>query len=277
MNVSARARNVKQPRGGYLPVSKFFCNKLTDDQELFPEENIHSSIVGIAVDNLTRVCAGVEKKEVFNLELHGASAAGKHGYPGSLEKACFLMTKISGADEQSVINACKLATFEVWVRSGYGFDWKGPDQTNPDHNTVRNIQIMLSRTKWWLDTFQPLIKAGFTFQPKENATRERYREVMESGVGSWGGYTPTVSSGDGDYLTKGIMWDLKSSKDKPTSKNSLQLLMYWIMGQHSGQDCFNEIDIIGFFNPRRFEIYMLTTDNIDPELISTVEKDVICY
>lgn len=73
------------------------------------------------------------------------------------------------------------------------------------------------------------------------------------------------------------MWDLKASKDKPTSKNSLQLLMYWIMGQHSGQDCFNEIDIIGFFNPRRFEIYMLTTDNIDPELISTVEKDVICY
>ena len=31
----------------------------------------------------------------------------------------------------------------------------------------------------------------------------------------------------------------------PQSKDTLQILMYWIMGQHSGQKCFKNIDKIG--------------------------------
>lgn len=279
MNVSAIAKTTKQPKGGYVPISKFDWFRITEGNELAPEENIHSSIVGMAVDNLTRICAGVEKKDVFYVAVKGASRAAKNGNSGALEKAIYLLSGITGADDQSVINACKLATYEVWARSiGYnGYGWKGPDETNPDEDTIHNIQEMLKRTACWLDVFKPLVKTGFTFAPVENVTEEKFMEVMLSGEGSWGGYTPTVSSGDGDYLTKNTIWDLKVSKSKPTTKNSLQLLMYWIMGQHSGQEIFKNVNNIGFFNPRRNEIYFMNINEVGDEVISTVEKDVIRY
>ena len=53
--------------------------------------------------------------------------------------------------------------------------------------------------------------------------------------------------------------------------------MYWIMGQHSGQEIYKSVDSLGFFNPRRFEIYIIKTKNIDPAVIRTVERDVIKY
>lgn len=278
MNVSRRARSVPQPRGGYAPISEFNLVSLTDEEELFPEENIHSSLVGLVVDNLTRLNAGVDRKDVFSIAVRGAKVAEKAGYTGSFEKAVYYIMKITGSDDSSIINACKLATYEVWSRSAYhGDGWKKPEEINPDKQTIHNIQIMLKRTAWWLDMFKPLVKTGFTFQPAENATKEHFMKMMVSREGSFGGYTPTVSSGDGDYLTEGKMWDMKVSKNKPTSKDTLQILMYWIMGQHSGQEIYNGISSIGIFNPRRFEIYALPTEDIDSAIIQAVEKDVICY
>lgn len=43
-----------------------------------------------------------------------------------------------------------------------------------------------------------------------------------------GGYSPIVTAGDGDYLTKDTLWDFKVSKKELNSKHTLQLLMYYI-------------------------------------------------
>ena len=58
---------------------------------------------------------------------------------------------------------------------------KGADDINPDAETIQNIKIMVQRSvKFWED-YGPIVKDGFTFEPN--------------------GYTETVNSGDGDYLT----------------------------------------------------------------------------
>lgn len=278
MNVSSCAKAVKQPKGGYLPVRSFESFAIADDEELYPEENVHSSIVGMVVDNLTRFKAGIDRKDVFMTSFQGGRSAEKAGIDGASERAIFHIMQITGDDDSSIVHACKAATYEVWSRTAYnGYGWKGPDDINPDKNTIHNIQMMLLRTEWWLDVFKPLVKTGFTFEPVEKATQESFYEMIISGEGSWGGYTPTVNSGDGDYLTQKTMWELKTSKEKPKSKDSLQLLMYWIMGQHSGQEIYKSVDSLGFFNPRRFEIYIIKTKNIDPAVIRTVERDVIKY
>ena len=98
---------------------------------------------------------------------------------------------------------------------------------------------------------------GFTFEPN--------------------GYTETVSSGDGDYLTADTLWDFKVSKSKPTSKHTLQLLMYWIMGQHSGQEVYKSIQNLGIFNPRLNEIYLINVSTVSKDIITEIEKDIICY
>lgn len=99
----------------------------------------------------------------------------------------------------------------------------------------------------------------------------------KKGKGSYGGYTYTVESGDGDFLTADTLLDFKVSKSKPTNKHNLQLLMYWIMGQHSGQDVFKGITKLGIFNPRLNTVYLLDMFKVSADTIKTVEKEVICY
>ena len=91
------------------------------------------------------------------------------------------------------------------------------------------------------------------------------------------GYTSTVDSGDGDYLTANTLWDFKVSKAKPTNKHTLQLLMYWIMGQHSEKTEFRSITQLGIFNPRLNVVYTLDIADVPRDVITAVEKDVICY
>mgnify|MGYP004498912689 FL=1 len=73
------------------------------------------------------------------------------------------------------------------------------------------------------------------------------------------------------------MWDFKVSKSVPTSKHTLQLLMYWVMGQHSGQEVFKNISKLGIFNLRLNKVYIYDTSNISKDIISIVEKEIICY
>ena len=101
--------------------------------------------------------------------------------------------------------------------------------------------------------------------------------MMKTGKGSFGGYTPIVDSGDGDFLTADTLWDFKVSKTKPTNKHTLQLLMYWIMGKHSGQDIFKSITKLGIFNPRLSTVYLLEMSKVSADIIETVEREVICY
>ena len=55
---------------------------------------------------------------------------------------------------------------------------------------------------------------------------KEYEKMIKTGKGSYGGYTYTFESGDGDFLTADTLLDFKVSKSKPTNKHNLQLLMY---------------------------------------------------
>lgn len=129
--------------------------------------------------------------------------------------------------------------------------------TNPDRYTIQNIQTMVKRSIAFWSEYGPITKDGFTFEPY--------------------GYTRTVDSGDGDFLTQDTMWDFKVSKSKPTNKHTLQLLMYWIMGQHSGKLEFENITNIGIYNPRLNTVYTFPISRVELSTIKAIETEVICY
>lgn len=258
-SVTGRIAEIKQPKGGYIKPSQFEVYNRTDSLMLSENENVHASIIGMTVDYLTRFVMGTKVVEAFDMSCKGAVIAEQMFHQkGAMKKVEKLLLGIKGLDDQSIINACKVVTYDVWFRNPMGAIMaKGANKTNPDVDTINNIKIMVQRSISFWKEYGPIIKDGFTFDPN--------------------GYTKVVNSGDGDYLTADVLWDFKVTKSKPTNKHTLQLLMYWIMGQHSGQDLYKNIQKIGIFNPRLNIVYLLDIKSVSKEIIMEVEKNIICY
>ncbi len=257
-SVTVRIKEIKQPRGGYIKPSEFDVTELDDGRKINEIENVHATIVGLAVDYLTRFMMGADIKSAFEISINGALIAQKLCGEKVVEEIEFYLNGIKGLDDTSITNACKAVTFDVWLRNPVGAILaKRADETNPDMETIQNIRIFVERSIAFWEKYGPIVVDGFTFGEK--------------------GYTDTVDSGDGDFLTNDTLWDFKVSKAKPKSSNTLQLLMYYIMGKHSEKEEFKKISKLGIFNPRLNTVYQLDICKVSSEIIKTVEDDVICY
>jgi hypothetical protein len=273
-SVTARIGKIKQPKGGYVKPAQFSTTQLDDGKQLSESENINSSIVGTVVDYLTRFAMGSDVKEAFKASITGYSVRARlldvEQIKSDKKKKIDLETltgAIRGLDDNSIIAACQTASYDVWFRNPIGaVKAKGADEIVPDRATIDNIKTMVERSIAFWKEYGKITADGFIF-----AERNEDGEIIHNG------YTQTVSSGDGDYLTKDTMWDFKVSKSEPTNKHTLQLLMYWIMGQHSGMDIYKNIDKVGIFNPRLNKVYLLEMNTVSQEIIKQVEDEVICY
>ena len=251
-SVTKRISQIEQPIGGYVSPKLFIKIKVDSEEELNNEENISPAVIGLAVDYLTRFMLNHSVEKAFHISLLGAMLA-----PGNqLENAEKLCQNISGINDESVISAIKLASYDVCYRAGNLY-FRSVETINPDKETIRNVQIMVKRSLIFFSEHGPVTLDGFKFK---------------------GAYTSTVNAGDGDFLTEKTLWDFKvSKKDTIDSKYSLQLLMYYIMGLHSKQPEFNSIKNLGIYNPRLNIISVCPLDRVSKDIIKKVEDDVICY
>ncbi len=249
-SVTKRIKEISQPRGGYLNPKLLEVIPLADKIALKENENIHASIVGTAVDYLTRafICE-TPIDDAFAISLRGASLIGEE------PRAKKLLKKIHGLTPSAIEAACKLVRYDVCFRRGPEF-YKDINYISPNEDTIENILSMLHRSELFFEAYGPVLLDGFTFP---------------------GGYTDTVDSGDGDFLTMDTIWDYKVSVRPPTNEHTLQLLMYYIMGLHSEHKCFKNIKYIGIFNPRLNTVYRYELAKVDPTIFKAIEQDVICY
>ena len=109
-------------KNAMLLVTKFDITSIDDGKTLNEAENIHASLIGLAVDYLTRFMMGTSVEEAFKISLQGAlcldlflnNASGKKGL--ALGNAKKLLKGIKGLDNESVSNACKLVGYDVCFR-----------------------------------------------------------------------------------------------------------------------------------------------------------------
>lgn len=248
-SVTQRIKEIKQPHGGYVRPRDFRVIELQDGYTLSESENIHPSLVGMAVDYLTRFMSGTSVEAAFSISLLGASVIGEE------QEAHNLLEKITGLDELSISSACKLVGYDVCFR-GNPQAYKDVDGIVPDSDTIANIRTMVERSLHFINQYGPITKSGFNFE---------------------GGYTSTITSGDGDFLTHDTLWDFKVSKKGLLANQTLQLLVYYIMGLHSIHPDFQGIKRLGVFNPRLNRVYLMDVADISQETIETVSADVIGY
>lgn len=252
--VTAVAKNAKQPRGGYLNIRDFTVTELDDWKELNEDESISPALVGIVVDYLTRLMSGDPVKEAFEISLIGA-----HNMItlGAVEAGFVkgLLRNIKGIDNISIVNACKLASFDTAYRRGPEF-YTPVEDLDVELDTVENIRLMVRRAHSFLNDYGPITKNGFTMD---------------------GGYTEKVVNGDGDFMTKHTLWDMKVIKGEPNKNHTLQLLMYYLMGKRSIHPEFKTIKNLGIFNPRLNKVYEYKISDIPDSTIETVSKNVIGY
>ena len=250
VSVTKRIAQIKQPRGGYINLKEFTVIDLQDNQQLHINENEPGSIIGLAVDYLTRFSLGTPSKEAFSISIRGAMLINKYDY------ALQLLDSIVGLDNESIICTCKLVGLDVVFRAGPMAYTRPSESISPDEDTISNIRIMVERSLAFFKEYGPVIQDGFTFE---------------------GGYTNLIHTGDGDFLTRTGLWDFKVAKKVPTKNHTLQLLVYYLMGLHSIHDEFKGIKQLGIFNPRFNKVYLLNIDSISEEIISQVSKEVIGY
>ena len=249
-SVTQRIKQVKQPRGGYIKPKEFDKVLINDNIELNEKENIHSSLIGLVVDYMTRYINGTSLEDSFRISLRGANIIGE------LDFAESLINNINGLDDKSIANACKLVGYDVCFRAGAAW-YKPVQDINPDIDTIENIRCMIERSLEYIKNYGPIVEDGFTFE---------------------GGYTELITSGDGDFLTEDTLWDFKVSIKAPTSAHTLQLLIYYLMGMHSiRKSKFENIKKLGIFNPRLNIVYTLEINKIPDDIIKEVSENIIGY
>ena len=249
-SVTQIAKIAKQPKGGYLKPSAMTAIQFFDDTPLHPNENIHPSTVGLAVDYLTRYMITADAIEAFKIPLLGASNVHLLPYAHGLIRAL----DFSLADN-TIKAACILASFDVAFRVGPEF-YSSNKEPDPNQDTIENIRTMVYRTINYFQIYGPVLKDGFTFNSA---------------------YTEIVSSGDGDLLTEHTLWDIKVSKNEPTSKHTLQLLIYFIMAHRTQNPIFRSVSKIGIVNPRLNKIYLYELTESDLPMLKEISKNIIGY
>lgn len=247
-SVTQRVETIRQPRGGLIPADSMECISFHDGNELL-NENISPSIIGLAVDYLTRFMLGQDIYDAFRVSLDGGLRS-----PNPLEVSDYV-GEISGLDDYSIISACRAVSFDSYYRAGEAPSIK-PSELSPSASTCENIRIMVNRSISFLNKYGPVTVFGPRFD---------------------GGYSSTIPAGDGDFVTDDTIWDFKTSKNEPSSQHTLQVAVYYCMSKHSDDERLKKITKIGIFNPRLNKAYIKDMSTVDQSLIDVIEKEIIRY
>lgn len=262
--VTQRIRQIKQPRGGYLPVDKatvwdYGGVEITD----IKRENISPQMMGVVVDYLTRFYVkGGDASEAFDIALVGGVNVALYKQDlqiiQCLEDTIDIINNGKKLSDGVIEAACYLASMDPAYRVGPEIYDNNVNYT-PDRYTYGVIRELVERSIKFFNNEGPLVYGGF--------------ELNSESSGQY------IDYGDGDFMTETGLWDMKVSKNPPTRNHTIQVLIYYLMGLRSKdiKDTTKNLKRIGLYNPRLNKSFYFCIDKIDEDLIGIVERDIIGY
>ena len=264
-SVTGIIKIVKQPKGGYIPTRLFKVIQLKDIKELNDNENISPSLVGLAVDYLTRFSLLIENgknyvealQDAFRISLRGSMIVEEKDLAGDLSLKLIDSYKKDGLSDTVIDCACKLVGFDSAFRAGL-LAYKDVREIEPGKETIENIIIMVKRSLRFFKTYGPIVDEGMVFPL---------------------GYSDLVSTGDADFMTEDCLWDFKVSKRKIDSKVTLQLGMYYVLGLRCIDSVkYEKLKYIGVYNPRLNIVFRACIEDIlgfNKNVFIEIEENII--
>lgn len=254
--VTNRVGQIKK-QSRFLKLKDFEQVYFEDGLSLSDDVSVSAPLIGTVVESLSEFLLGQDKNEVFKEAAYGfylftkTRKENNDEVLGSIEE---ILSNIKGLDKESIQYACLLSNYELYFRSSY---YVPVTIENIDDETIKNIEILVNRTVKYFSDNTTFVTSGVTFE---------------------GAYNDVIKKGDMDILTEDGLWDIKVKKSHIQTKDSLQLLTYYVLGLHSDKkDMFTRLNKIGVFNPKLNLAYTINVSDIPQETISNVEKEVIGY
>lgn len=274
-SVSEIVERFEQPAFGVLPVSLFEKKELRQDAyKLSGKSSIPAIHLGLIVDYCVKYILGVKLSDILHVEYAGYAEhirVSAVRYFNSLSESALtqiyiederkniclsdFVSKVENAKtfDEFVTNMLYVIQYGDFVRNiRYAYDRIGEVFTTElSNDELQDILIMFMRTQSWVKKFDKAVPM-YKFKPY--------------------GYNNTVTSGEGDFCTKYTLWDLKVANGDPTTKDTLQLLIYYIMAKHSGNRLYNNVNSVGVYNPKLDAIWTCKMDSVDSSIINMVTK-----
>ena len=290
--VTRRVEAMSKHAPSQLTPKLFTPHHYHDDYVLHDRETLHPAVIGTSVDNLVRT---------MTLPAHA-----KHT-PSAFRNACMdifshslqgltfmqAMGEFDGDPEEFWLTQCDMLTPKptpahvgAVVRlsladMAYRASQPTKVHTDPSRWDIENIMVMARRSIVMLGDLGGVTVAGFHFADGDEVIDDNLLKRSRY----FGGYTSTITTGDGDFLTPTHLIDMKVSHQGPTKKHLLQVLTYWRMGLHAFNDKsqpmydgnFHTITHLGIINPRTYTSHTLAVDTLAPDSVAFIDNDVIAY
>lgn len=248
--VSRVANHSPQPRGGYLPPKSFKEISFGDDEFIDRKgENIPPGTVGLAVDYLTRFMLFGNLENAFYISSLGVDKYCEYvGSKDIIPDFVANLYNIAGLDRKSIQAAVNTVKFDVFFRSGYQESYADIARSviDVDKLTANHIKRLVERSIAMLKSFGKPVD-------KEMVFIHSYNDIL--------------THGDADYLVDDIIIDMKVSTKPITSKQTLQIFLYYLMGRHEVDDKdYQKLKRIGIINPRMNKAFVYNPADLDPAI-----------
>lgn len=242
MTTRELARSITQPRGGYIPIGKYFKKV-----ELYGmgsavssgKENIPQGLMELAVKRNSECRQGFSEHIFDNAYEEAIEIRDGYRYASLLKEA-------SKGNTDAVI---KLCAYEYWGRT-YGSNMEENiekiRETSPNTLTNRRVDILTDRVMAML---------GF------NRGNEISIDIILSDIRS-----NKVKSVSVDYISDETMWILKTNIQTPNKVDSLQVFMNYQLSRkssRSGEQVIRNCHKVGIINPRIGTLWICNALKVD--------------
>lgn len=228
-----------QPAGGYLSPKRLKAERMGGREVPRKGESIDPVFTERAVRHLFELASGKCVRDTFSDAMDGAALLGEEA------EAEVLRAGVSGLDDASIANACRLCRYD-------GNPYRTRDRTaEPDERTTSNIREMAERSLAFAEARGGAASVGFTI-----------------GYGYNG-----IAADPGTFTTRDAMWILDVASAAPEKKDTLRLLVHFLLGSISPE--FAKVRRIGIYNPRLDTAYGIAVAEIPRSTLKSVESDYV--